>query len=125
LLPFCVSPNDPPRWRDEAHWEYDFRDPADTSAELALGLPMHACTLSVLRGRRYKYVHFAGLAPLLFDLQEDPAELHNIAQDPGYLRIVADQTQRMLSWRMRHVDQTLTHMTLTPAGLVTRPAPRW
>ena len=125
LLPFVISSAAPEKWRTEAHWEFDFRDPTDDSAERALGIPLHACTLNVVRGDRYKYVHFAALPPLLFDLHEDPEELHNCANDPKYLPVVLDYAQRMLSWRMRHDDQTLTHLALTPQGVVARPAPRW
>ncbi len=125
LLPFVTSSEVPETWRTEAHWEFDFRDPTDDSTERALGIPLHACVLNVVRGERYKYVHFAGLAPLLFDLQEDPAELHNLANDRRYLPIVLDHAQRMLSWRMRHDDQTLTHLAVTPQGVVARPSTRW
>jgi arylsulfatase A-like enzyme len=125
LLPFVTSLEPPRVWRDEAHWEFDFRDPVDPAAERALGLPMHACTLNVIRGQRYKYVHFAALPPLLFDLHDDPAELHNRATDPQYLPIVLEFAQRMLSWRMRHDEQTLTHLALTEEGVVARRAPRW
>jgi arylsulfatase A-like enzyme len=117
---------DPVRgWREEAHWEFDFRDPTNDAAERALGIPLHACTLNVIRGERYKYVHFAGLPPLLFDLQEDPHEFVDRANDPAYLPITLEYAQRMLTWRMRHDEQTLTHLTVTPNGLVGRPAPRW
>jgi arylsulfatase A-like enzyme len=127
LLPFITSAEAgaPPAWREEAHWEFDFRDPTDSGVERSLGIPMHACTLNVIRGQRYKYVHFAGLPPLLFDLQEDPEELYNRATDPDYAPIVLEYAQRMLSWRMRHDEQTLTHLTLTRDGVVARPAPRW
>ena len=125
LIPFLISSAGPERWRTEAHWEYDFRDATDDSAERALGIPMHACTLNVIRGDRYKYVHFAGLPPLLFDLQDDPAEMRNRANDPGYASIVLDYAQRMLSWRMRHDDQTLTHLALTSEGVVGRASTRW
>jgi arylsulfatase A-like enzyme len=125
LLPFLRSSGTPAGWRVEAHWEYDFRDPTNDAAERALGIPLHACTLSVIRGERYKYVHFAGLAPLLFDLRVDPAELHDVSKEPRYLPITLDYAQRMLSWRMRHADQTLTHLALTREGVVARRAPRW
>ncbi len=125
LGPFLRSSDGPQRWREEAHWEYDFRDPTDDSAERALGIPLHACTLNVIRGDRYKYVHFAGLPPLLFDLLEDPHEMRNRATDPAYLPIVLDYAQRMLSWRMRHDDQTLTHLAVTSKGVVARPSSRW
>ena len=125
LLPFVESSGPPAQWRSEAHWEYDFRDPTDVSAEQALRIPLHACTLNVIRGERYKYVHFAGLAPLLFDLVQDPQELHNRANDPSCAPVVLEYAQRMLSWRMRHDDQTLTHLTLTADGVVGRPSRRW
>ncbi len=112
-------------WREAAHWEFDFRDPIDGSAETALGLPQHACNLAVIRDRRFKYVHFAGLPPLLFDLEEDPQELNNRADDPGLAPIRLEYAERLLAWRARHLDQTLTHVRLTADGPVARPAPRW
>ena len=42
-----------------------------------------------IRGERYKYVHFAGLPPLLFDLHDDPHEFRNRAEDPAYLPVGA------------------------------------
>ena len=125
LLPFVTSSVTPAGWREEAHWEFDFRDATSDTAERALGIPLHACTLNVLRGDRYKYVHFAGLPPLLFDLHDDPHEFRNRANDPSYLPVALDCAQRMLTWRMRHDEQTLTHMALTSKGVVERPAPRW
>lgn len=125
LMPFVGSSAMPDGWRREAHWEYDFRDVTDPDLEHSLGIPLHACTLSVIRGERYKYVHFAGLPPLLFDLHEDPDELHDRAADPAYRGIVLECAQQMLSWRMRHDDQTLTHLALTREGVVARPGGRW
>ena len=73
LSPFLRGET-PAVWRQEAHWEYDFREVASGAAQQALGLDLDDCSLSVIRDGRYKYVHFAGLAPLLFDLAEDPAQ---------------------------------------------------
>ncbi|HEY6597815.1 MAG TPA: alkaline phosphatase family protein [Pseudomonadales bacterium] len=123
LMPFLTDAHPPHAWREEAHWEFDFRDAAGASTEL--GIPLHACTLNVIRGERYKYVHFAALPPLLFDLHEDPGELHDRARDPAYAPIVLDCAQRMLSWRMRHDEQTLTHLSITSQGVVGRPSSRW
>jgi arylsulfatase A-like enzyme len=125
LTPLLESAAEPERWREAAHWEFDFRDPTNPDAESALGLPQHACNLTVLRDRRYKYVHFAGLPPLLFDLREDPDELVNRAEHPSLLPVRLEYAERLLSWRARHLDQTLTHMKLTEEGAVARPAPRW
>jgi arylsulfatase A-like enzyme len=119
LQPFLTGAGTPPDWRTEAHWEYDFRDaPFD---QAALGLTMETCTLNVIRGVDTKYVHFADLPPLLFDLATDPGELVDRAGDPAYQARVADYARRLLSWRMRHTDKTLTHMQVTPqTGLIVR-----
>ncbi|MEJ6591999.1 MAG: sulfatase, partial [SAR86 cluster bacterium] len=65
------------------------------------------------------------LPPLFFDLKQDPAELHNLAGDPSYLPKVLEYAQKMLSWRMNHDEQTLTHLTLTEDGVVSRKAERY
>jgi len=115
LYPFLSSPESdgPPSWRAEAHWEYDFRDVTDSATEEALGLTADTCNLCVIRDTHFKYVHFAGLPALLFDLREDPSELNNLASQPSHSDTVLDYAQRMLSWRMRHADKTLTHLALT------------
>ncbi len=112
-------------WREEAHWEYDFRNVGDESAEKALGLTQHQCLINVVRGQRYKYVHFTKLAPLFFDLEADPGELRNLAGDPAYAPLMLEYAQKLLSWRMNHDEQTLTHLALTDDGPIARPAPRY
>jgi arylsulfatase A-like enzyme len=103
-------------WRQEAHWEYDFRDRHAPAAEAALGLDAEACALAVIRDRRYKYVHFAALPPLFYDLERDPHELDNRAGDATYRDLVLGYAQKMLSWRMRSEDRTLSHIILGPEG---------
>jgi arylsulfatase A-like enzyme len=124
LVPFLEGRGAPPNWRQEAHWEFDFRNPADDTTEKRLDLTLHQCTLNVVRGRRYKYVHFTKLPPLFFDLERDPDEFENRAADPDYLPLVLEHAQKLLSWRMNHDEQTLTHITLTHEGPVHRAAPR-
>jgi choline-sulfatase len=47
----------------------------------------------MIRGGRYKYVHFRNAPPLMFDLQDDPKELMNIyLNTPGY----AEQAKKNL-----------------------------
>jgi arylsulfatase A-like enzyme len=117
LLPF-VNGATPAQWREAAHWEFDFRGAA---AESALGLPMEACTLNVIRDARTKYVHFAALPPLLFDLGRDPHELTNVAAEPAYTAVRSAQVHALLSWRMQHADKTLSHIQVTrEAGLQVR-----
>ena len=40
--------------------------------------------MNIIRGDRYKYVHFTNLPPLFFDLQKDPDEFVNLASDASY-----------------------------------------
>ncbi len=70
----------------------------------------------VIFSRHYKYVHFANLPELLFDLTSDPEELINIAQE--HPEIVAKYAKKLLSWRMKTTDRTLTHLQVSrEAGL--------
>jgi arylsulfatase A-like enzyme len=111
-------------WRREVHWEFDFRDIPNQEPETDLGITSDQCCLCVIRDERYKYVHFPGLAPLFFDLQQDPMEFRNLAADPAHQGLVLDYAQKMLSWRMVHADRTLASMFLTPDGIAERKGPR-
>ena len=70
-------------------------------------------------------MHFTQLPPLFFDLIKDPEELNNLANDPNYQSLVLEYAQKMLSWRMNHDEQTLTHLALTDDGVISRVAPRY
>jgi len=129
LTPFLHEAAAPADWRTAAHWEWDFRHPELHVAEDLLGIPMEHCTLNVVRGERWKYVHFgadaAVLPPLLFDLAADPEQLIDLAADPGHDSVRADQASALLTWRMRHDERTLTGSFLSPSqGLVVRRDPR-
>ena len=82
-----------------------------SQAENALDLNMESACLNVIRDARYKYVHFADLPCLLFDLKNDPGELTNIATTSP--AIVAEYAQKLLSWRLRTTDKTLTHLQIS------------
>jgi len=84
-----------------------------------LGLHFEGDGVVVLQDRNWKYVHFASLPPLLFDLQRDPGQFRNLAQDPAHAATLAAYAQRMLSWRMGHADRTLTHLCSSAHGLTT------
>jgi arylsulfatase A-like enzyme len=125
LTPFVSGDGSGPAdWRTEVHWEWDFRHPASHLVEDLLGLTMEQCSLNVIRDDCWKYVHFAGMEPLLFDLVEDPEQFLNRADDPACAPVVAEYAQRLLSWRMRHADRALTGTILTPRGPVSRVDPR-
>jgi choline-sulfatase len=44
----------------------------------------------MIRGDRYKYVHYVGLPPQLFDLNADPQESRDLAADPQYAPVLAE-----------------------------------
>jgi arylsulfatase A-like enzyme len=123
LTPFLHTGEAPADWRTEAHWEWYFHHPELQLAENWLGIPMEQCSLNVVRGERWKYVHFATdqsvLPPLLFDLDDDPDQTHDLVTDPGHASVLAEQLALLLSWRMRHDERTLSGHFLSPRrGLV-------
>ena len=122
LLPWLTGT--PERWRDAAHWEFDFRDVAYRSAERALGIDSLGLNMAAIRTDKWKYVHFAALPPLLFDLEADPDNLVNLAGNPAYAAAQLEMAERLLTWRARHLDQTLALQELTPQGVVRQPSLR-
>ena len=43
----------------------------------------------MIRDERYKYVHYVGLPPQLFDMVDDPLETRDLGEDPGYADVRA------------------------------------
>ncbi len=119
LLP-VIAGEKPADWRDVLHYEYDFRDVHYSKPEGELGLSMDESSLCVVQDDRYKYVHFAALPPLFFDLARDPNQFENLAENPDYAALVRDYAQKALSLRLRHAERTLTHFRATPQGLEER-----
>ena len=110
----------PSDWRQHLFYEYDFRDVHYSKPESALGLSLDESSLCVVQDDDYKYVHFAALPPLLFDLRRDPHGFENLAERADHAPIVRDYAQKALSHRMRHAERTLTHFRATPQGLEER-----
>ena len=120
LTPFLVShqrnvQQDHSKWKPRVFWESDFR--ADAAE---LGLNPYEANLAVMRGERYKLVHFgaAEYPPLLFDLQEQPGHDvgRDVAADPGYAAVLLECMGEMLRWRSRHLEHSLTHLLLGADG---------
>jgi arylsulfatase A-like enzyme len=126
LTPFIGGQGAPEHWRDTAHFEWDFSDPAGGMVEKFLDVPMSHCSLAVSRGPRYKYVQFATgphvFPPLLFDRHHDPEQVHNLCADTGdgWQAAAWEGAQELLQWRMRTSERTLSGHFLSPTdGLVT------
>jgi arylsulfatase A-like enzyme len=125
LSPFIRGHPVPEHWRDVAHFEWDFSDPSAQMVERFLDVPMSHCSLAVSRGTTHKYVQFATSAdifpPLLFDLREDPDQIHNLCSEPGgrWKNAAWECTQELLQWRMRTSERTLSGHFLSPeTGMV-------
>ncbi|AKI00528.1 arylsulfatase A family protein [Hoeflea sp. IMCC20628] len=117
LLPFCRG-GQPADWREEAHMEFDIRSPYDGKGKPPLGLEMKQCLATIVRGPRYKYIHFATLPPLLFDLKVDPNEFENLAENPKYHGVMLEFASKMLRWRVEHNAPALTDYHLKSDGAV-------
>jgi arylsulfatase A-like enzyme len=103
------------------HYEFDFRPVyAGAHNPNPCGLALDECNLAVIRDEKYKYVHFTALPPLFFDLEDDPDQFRNRADDPAMAPVMLEYAQKMLSWRLHHADRTLTGYTATPEGLISR-----
>jgi choline-sulfatase len=44
----------------------------------------------MIRHGRYKYIHYVGMPPMLFDLETDPREHHDLAREPASRPVVAE-----------------------------------
>lgn len=50
----------------------------------------------MVRTDRWKYVHFKGFPPQLFDLEADPREFNDLGRDPAYQEVRANMHYRLL-----------------------------
>ena len=116
----------PSNWRTEVHWEYDFREIGKLQPiiEKKFGLSPDQCSLTVIRDKRYKYVHMTALPPLFFDLYEDPYEFENRVNEPKFKNHVLEYAQKMLSWSMLHRDRTLVNMNMESGKMIHWEGPR-
>ena len=48
------------------------------------------CGAYMIRHGQYKYVHYVGLPPMLFDLERDPHERVDLGRDPGFGHVIAE-----------------------------------
>lgn len=119
LLPF-LDGRTPDNWRDAVYFEHDFRNVRSQRVEQALGIPSDECSYAVIRDGKYKYVHFAALPPLLFDVVQDPHEFTNLAGRPEHLGTELHYAQKLLSWRLVNQERLLTNMHVGEGGVFER-----
>jgi len=119
LTPFLRGEN-PPWWRDAAHWEWDWRAGliADGPHPWPWDRRLERQNLMVRRSDDAAYVHFGDGSSAAFDLAADPTWAMPLT-DPGR---VLEQAQALLTWRARHADRTLTGMLVEGGGIGRWPA---
>lgn len=62
---------------------------------------------TMIRGERFKLVHFAGESyGQLFDLEADPAEIDNRWDDPALAAVKRELLEALLNWRLESTIQT-------------------
>lgn len=82
-------------WRQTTFSECDYgRLPARTSLKRGV----KDARLTMAFDGRYKLVHCLGFAPMLFDLQEDPAELTDRGSDPALAGAREQMKDHLLDW---------------------------
>lgn len=105
---------EPPMWRDSAHWEFDWRSFLIPVYEHGNPWKRHLETmnLAVRRSDSYAYVQFADGDWLCFDIEKDPTWRTQVT-DPV---IVAREAQAMLQWRMRNTNRTHSDFLVENGG---------
>jgi len=84
-------------WRDFAisEGDYSFR----SFVREPLGRPVDGCRMFMVRSERWKYVHYEGLSPQLFDLQEDPMELGDLGTDSSRAKVREEHQTMLFDWQ--------------------------
>ncbi|WP_029041665.1 alkaline phosphatase family protein [Cucumibacter marinus] len=90
--------------RDFVISEYDY---STTGAAQTLGLEPRQCRLFMVADRNWKLVHAeGGFRPMLFDLANDPDELHDLGGQPGHEQIIELMYERLGRWARRMSQRT-------------------
>lgn len=88
-----------PEWRSYCVSEYDY---ATRDARREVGVDESDARLVMIFDGRWKYIHVEKMRPMLFDLQEDPAELKDLGAEPA----VAGHIDRLgalhFEWSRKH-----------------------
>ncbi len=93
LLPLTRSA--PAAWRDATFSELDY---SYRRARRVLGRGADGCRAWMVRTSGWKYVHWLGMRPQLFDLDADPAELLDLGAQPGHDGLIAEMRTRLFDW---------------------------
>ena len=98
------------KWREFAVSEYDY---STRDARAAVAVDQSDARLVMIFDGRWKYVHVEKFRPLLFDLQTDPGELHDLGAAPAYKA----QIERLAGLHFQWARQHHNRITRTPATI--------
>ena len=82
-------------WREAVVAELDY---GMREARLLLGREPGECRAWMVRTSRWKYVHWQGYRPQLFDLERDPGEFEDLGADPGSEAVRQAMHRRLADW---------------------------
>ncbi len=96
-------------WRSFAVSEYDF---SATQMAANMGLEPKDARLFMVATKRWKLIHAEGrdkagpFRPMLFDLESDPEEFHDLGANPAYAPIIAQMYDHLGQWARRGSQRT-------------------
>ncbi|MCP5084922.1 MAG: sulfatase-like hydrolase/transferase [Alphaproteobacteria bacterium] len=103
LTPFLHG-SAPGNWREYAVSEYDY---SATPMAMRLGLATRDARLFMIADKRWKFMHAeGGIRPMLFDLEGDPEEYHDLGASAAHGEIIALMYQRLGEWGRRLSQRT-------------------
>ncbi|MET0682409.1 MAG: sulfatase-like hydrolase/transferase [Casimicrobiaceae bacterium] len=82
-------------WRDAVFSELDY---GFRRARRVLGRGVRECRAFMVRTEDWKYVHWEGFRPQLFDLDADPREFADLGADPRHDAVRARLRERLFDW---------------------------
>jgi len=105
LSPLLHGTGEP--WREFAFSEMDY---STREARLTLGIDQKDARLVMCCDKRWKYTFAEGFRPMLFDLENDPDELHDLGAYPDYEEVRQRMREAIFTWARQHH----TRITLPP-----------
>ncbi|MDP6341912.1 MAG: sulfatase-like hydrolase/transferase, partial [Alphaproteobacteria bacterium] len=103
LLPLLRDGDGAIDWREAAFSEADY---SFRQARLTLGLAPHQARAFMIRTADWKYIHYEGFRPQLFNLADDPGELHDLGEDPGHAGRRQELHERLFHWLRNRRNRT-------------------
>jgi arylsulfatase A-like enzyme len=104
LIPWLHE--DIPEWRTYVVSDFDY---SSTPQGKALGLDPMDCRLFMIFDGRFKLMHAeGGFRPMLFDLQTDPEEFHDLAKSEGHQTEIDRLYDHLADWGRRCSQRVTT-----------------